>query len=125
MAIPITGTFKPLGDFPLVEATDIEMPDGSRLSDFKPNVELTEEQIAALKGKDGVDGKDGYTPVKGVDYFDGKDGTDGKNGVDGHTPVKGVDYFTEEELQLYMGQIMSQVDTRIDNYLREALEGDY
>lgn len=41
-------------------------------------------------GKDGVDGKDGYTPVKGVDYFDGKDGVDGK---DGYTPVKGVDYF--------------------------------
>lgn len=41
-------------------------------------------------GKDGVDGKDGYTPVKGVDYFDGQNGVDGK---DGHTPVKGVDYF--------------------------------
>lgn len=32
---------------------------------------------------EGVDGKDGYTPVKGVDYFDGKDG---QNGVDGITP---------------------------------------
>ena len=41
-------------------------------------------------GKDGIDGKDGYTPVKGVDYFDGKDGQDGK---DGYTPVKGIDYF--------------------------------
>jgi hypothetical protein len=41
-------------------------------------------------GKDGVDGKDGYTPIKGVDYFDGKDG---KNGIDGYTPIKGVDYF--------------------------------
>ena len=66
---------------------------------------------------------DGYTPVKGVDYFDGakgdkgdpftyKDftpeqlaslkgekgdkgdnGNDGKDGADGYTPVKGVDYF--------------------------------
>ena len=49
-----------------------------------------------IKGKDGADG---YTPVKGVDYFDGKDGEDGKNGIDGkdgadgYTPVKGVDYF--------------------------------
>ena len=25
-------------------------------------------------GSQGVSGKDGYTPVKGVDYFDGKDG---------------------------------------------------
>jgi hypothetical protein len=46
-----------------------------------------------VKGVDYFDGKDGtagYTPVKGVDYFDGKDGKDGK---DGYTPVKGKDYF--------------------------------
>lgn len=40
---------------------------------------------------------DGYTPVKGIDYFDGQDGQPGKDGADGHTPVKGVDYFTEAE----------------------------
>lgn len=44
-------------------------------------------------GKDGVDGQDGYTPQKGIDYFDGKDGQPGKDGEDGYTPVKGVDYF--------------------------------
>lgn len=60
---------------------------------------------ADLKGKDGVDGKDGRTPVKGVDYFDGTNGEngytpikgidyfDGIDGKDGYTPVKGVDYF--------------------------------
>lgn len=34
------------------------------------------------------DGKDGYTPIKGVDYSDGKDGVngkDGKNSVSTHT----------------------------------------
>lgn len=36
----------------------------------------------------GPKGKDGYTPVKGVDYFDGKDG---------YTPVKGIDYFDGED----------------------------
>lgn len=44
---------------------------------------------------DGKDGQDGYTPVKGVDYFDGvdgKDGSNGKDGADGYTPQKGVDY---------------------------------
>lgn len=62
--------------------------------------ELTEEQKASLKGEKGdpftyedfteeqleslkVKGDPGYTPVKGVDYFDGKDG---------YTPIKGVDY---------------------------------
>ena len=41
---------------------------------------------ADLKGEPG---KDGYTPIKGKDYFDGQDGAAGK---DGYTPVKGVDY---------------------------------
>ena len=42
------------------------------------------------KGDAGAPGAAGYTPVKGVDYFDG---ADGKNGADGYTPIKGVDYF--------------------------------
>lgn len=59
-------------------------------------------------GEPGPKGDPGYTPIKGVDYFDGvngRDGTDGRtpvkgvdyfdgtNGADGRTPVKGVDYF--------------------------------
>jgi hypothetical protein len=36
----------------------------------------------------GNKGDDGYTPIKGVDYFDGEDG---------HTPIKGVDYFDGEK----------------------------
>lgn len=34
-----------------------------------------------IKGVDYFDGEDGYTPQKNVDYFDGKDGKDGKSGV--------------------------------------------
>jgi hypothetical protein len=37
-------------------------------------------------------GKDGKTPVKGVDYFDGKTPQRGVDYFDGKTPVKGVDY---------------------------------
>lgn len=50
------------------------------------------------KGEQGIQGKngaDGYTPIKGIDYFDGKDG---KNGLDGKAPVKGTDYFTETDI---------------------------
>jgi hypothetical protein len=43
-----------------------------------------EDGYTPIKGVDYFDGKDGYTPIKGVDYFDGRDG---------YTPVKGVDYF--------------------------------
>ena len=43
------------------------------------------EWLASLHGADStVPGPPGYTPRKGIDYFDG---------IDGHTPVKGVDYF--------------------------------
>lgn len=38
-------------------------------------------------------GKDGYTPIKGVDYFDGEDG---------YTPQKGVDYFDGEDGKDYI-----------------------
>lgn len=62
--------------------------------------EVIEDALAQAKasgefdGKDGAPGapgKDGYTPIKGVDYFDGADGKDG------YTPVKGVDYFDGED----------------------------
>lgn len=36
----------------------------------------------------GEPGKDGYTPIKGVDYFDGKDGIDGADGVSGYLWIK-------------------------------------
>lgn len=53
--------------------------DAFEYSDFTP------EQLAALKGKDG------YTPVKGKDYFDGIDGKDstipGPPGKDGITTI--------------------------------------
>ena len=39
----------------------------------------------------GPQGEAGYTPVKGVDYFDGKDGKDGLNGKDGKDGLNGKD----------------------------------
>lgn len=52
-------------------------------------------------GKDGINGKDGYTPQKGIDYFDGKDGKDG------YTPVKGVDYYTEAEKEAFVADVIN------------------
>lgn len=48
------------------------------------NTGSEQDYLNSLKGEDG---EDGYTPIKGKDYFDGKDG------VDGYTPIKGIDYF--------------------------------
>lgn len=44
--------------------------------------------LNSLKGEKG---KDGYTPKKGVDYFDGADGKDGINGRDGVDGKNGID----------------------------------
>lgn len=57
----------------------------------------TSADLKGAKGDTGATGAAGYTPVKGVDYFDGKDGAAGKDGADGKTPVKGTDYWTEAD----------------------------
>ena len=58
-----------------------------KIQNIKKDKDLLVTAKEFIKGEPG---KDGYTPIKGVDYFDGKDGEPGK---DGFTPVKGVDYF--------------------------------
>lgn len=58
--------------------------------------ELPNPTSVNIRGRDGIDGTngiDGYTPIKGIDYFDGQDGRDGRDGQDGYTPIKGIDYF--------------------------------
>lgn len=61
-----------------------------------------------LKGKDGLDG---YTPQKGVDYFDGKDGKDGnvgKTGKSAYEYAKEGGYTgTEADFAKKMAQEMS------------------
>lgn len=41
----------------------------------------------------GAPGEEGYTPQKGVDYFDGYTPQKGIDYFDGYTPQKGIDYF--------------------------------
>ena len=77
-----------------------------------------QEWLASLNGKDGVNGRDGYTPVKGVDYFDGSNGKDGKNGIDGYTPIKGTDYFTEAD----KAELVSNVIAALPKYDGEVVE---
>lgn len=59
----------------------------------------------------GDKGDDGYTPRKGVDYFDGQDGKDGENGKDGKTPVKGTDYFTEADKNELVTDVLEALPT--------------
>ena len=46
-----------------------------------------------------AEGKDGYTPQKGIDYFDGK------------TPEKGVDYFTEADKTEFVEDVLNALPT--------------
>ena len=80
-------------------------------------------------GAPGKDGQDGYTPIKGVDYFDGKVGDKGDPGVDGKTAYEfakdGGYTGTEEEFsaklaeQFYVSEEMYEnltdaVDKKLD-----------
>ena len=124
MAVELISKIKPKnnGTFPLVDAEDVAMPDGTRLSDFKGGVTSVNGQTGDVSitvtngedGKDGANGKDGISPTiavstitggnrvkitdaKGSTVFDVMNGADGKDGEDGYTPVKGVDYFDGED----------------------------
>ena len=48
------------------------------INEINPESVFTIELSSGIQGRPG---KDGYTPIKGVDYFDGKDGKDGKDYV--------------------------------------------
>lgn len=55
-------------------------------------------------GKDGSNGVDG---APGADGKDGKDGSDGLPGADGYTPVKGVDYWTAADKEEIVAEVLA------------------
>jgi hypothetical protein len=70
----------------------------------------------------GPQGEAGYTPVKGVDYFDGKDGLNGKDGKDGKDYV-----LTEADKREIAGMVeVSGDDVDIDltdYYTKSEVDG--
>ena len=94
------------------------------MSDF-PELQgsIDGELIFGIQGPAGKDGKDGYTPVKGVDYFDGKDGQDGKNGLDGSTPVRGKDYWTDADKQEILNDAFTAAEDRLPPAVSAADNG--
>ena len=92
-----------------VDVTDeIPVPEGRAMYKGEPGASAYE--LAVANGFEGsekdwlesLNGKDGYTPKKGVDYIDGKDG---------HTPQKGKDYFTEAERTEMVDAVKAQLIT--------------
>ena len=56
--------------------------DHTSMQNYKSDVQEAIKNIQLTPGPEGPAGKDGYTPIKGVDYFDGAPGADGKDGED-------------------------------------------
>ncbi len=61
----------------ITNVTESNIDGGSNVVTFSDG-----KTLVVKNGKTGASGKDGYTPVKGVDYFDGEDGAPGKDGKD-------------------------------------------
>lgn len=51
-----------------------------------------------------VKGEPGYTPQKGIDYFDG---APGEPGAPGRTPVRGTDYWTAQDKQDIVNDVLA------------------
>ena len=87
MALKIYDTLAPQGDYPAVKAESVEMPDGSRLSDFKGGVTSVNGQTgdvivpAGEKGEKGDKGDKGDPGATGATGPIGNPGSDGKDGV--------------------------------------------
>lgn len=76
------------------------------------NDALTEAlESGKFNGKDGIDGKtpyiqDGYWYIDGVNTEVKAEGVDGK---DGYTPIKNVDYFTEEDKAELVDRVLEEM----------------
>lgn len=59
------------------------------------NFQLPLESVEVMT-IEGERGQDGYTPVKGIDYFDGINGTNGANGKDGKDAPSAYELWLSE-----------------------------
>ena len=84
------------GDYSaFVEGLELEEGDFYMFYIMPNNEEWTAVNLREfLKGEKG---DPGYTPRKGVDYFDGKDGQPGKDGADGRDGGLNIPYFFIQE----------------------------
>ena len=128
MAVLLMSKIKPQnGVAAMVDAADVEMPDGKRLSEL--------DLSAGTNGKDGKDGVSathswngttltitsasgtssanlkGEKGDKGDTGAAGKDGVNGKDGADGKTPVKGTDYFTASDKAEMVAAVLAALPT--------------
>lgn len=85
------------------------------------------ENIRATSVQEPIHGRNGYTPVKNKDYFDGSNGANGNNGTNGHNaqpakdgkdapapltvqPVQAINGKSAYEIWLELGNVGSEQD---------------
>lgn len=68
---------------------------------YRENAQSPWKEVVAIKGEPGQDG------APGKDGEPGAQGIPGQPGADGYTPVKGVDYWTEEEKQEIVDEVLA------------------
>ena len=89
--------------------------------------ELVTAELTEAKESGEFNGADGYTPVKGVDYFDGEKGDKGDKGdtgADGYTPVKGTDYWTETDKSEIVTETLAAIPSNQIRAIYTVKEGD-
>ena len=80
----------------------VTQPDTNTMQvDYTPSSEdmpaIDPVQIVLPVGPKGEPGDDGYTPQKGIDYFDGVPGEDGKDGITPHIGENGNWFIGDED----------------------------
>lgn len=83
---------------------------------------------STIAGPKGDPGKDGYTPIKGKDYFDGKDGKDGKDGVNIGGAVTITTFpFWSVKFSNEFSSLQAGIDSCIKNNVRNFVitQGDF
>lgn len=94
----------------------------------KAAVDAKIETIELTPGKDGEPGKDGYTPVKGVDYFDGAPGEDGKDYVltdADKAEIAGMVDVSGADVEIDGKTIKKTTDGKLQAALNFATDGAY
>lgn len=83
--------------------------------DTGPQGEIGEQGPIGPQGIQGVQGEQGIQGEQGVQ------GEQGLPGNDGYTPVRGTDYWTVEDI----ATINSYIDTQISEKITDAIGGEY
>ena len=89
--------------------------------DIGPTGEQGPQGVQGLQGIQGPQGEIGEQGPIGPQGIQGIQGEQGLPGNDGYTPIRGTDYWTEEDINT----INSYIDTQISKKITDAIGGEY